>query len=346
MHKTMHKIFRTAAALTLLSLVGAGASAQTTEVSISSWVPPSHLIMKDILQPWAQEVEKATAGRVKFRFLPKAVANPVGHFDAVRDGLADLSFISHSYTPARFPLTKFGVMPFAGKDAEARSLAVWRTYDRYLARANEHQGVKLLAIYTHGPGTVFNAKRPINGVADIAGLKFRVGGGMAADVGQALGATMVQKPAPESYELLSQGIVDGVFFPLESVTAFKLEKIIRYATEFPGGLYSDTHAIIMNEAKFNSLSKQDQQTLMNLAGDHLVEMAGKAWDRHDKEAAGVLKAAGVQFTMANATFVNAVRERVRNFEADWNKEAAAKGIDGSKVQAAFREELQKAEARK
>ena len=341
----MRSFFRAAAGslLASLSLAGATAFAQT-EISISSWVPPSHLLVKDFLQPWSQEVEKATGGRVKFRLLPKAVANPIGHLDAVKDGLADLAFISHSYTPQRFPLTRFGVMPFAGRDAEARSVAVWRVYERDLLKANEHQGVKLLTIYTHGPGIIFNSKRPVKSIKDLAGLKFRVGGGMAADVGEAVGATVLQKPAPESYELLSQGIVDGVFFPAESVASFKLEKIIRYATEFPGGLYSDSHAVIMNEAKFNSLSKQDQQTLMKLAGEHMARLAGRAWDRHDHDAVGVMKAAGIQVTQADAAFVGAVRERVRNFEADWMKAAAAKGIDGAKVLAEFRTELKKAES--
>jgi hypothetical protein len=41
-----------------------------------------------------------------------------------------------------------------------------------------------------------------------------------------------------------------------------------------------------------------------------------------------------------------VRERTSKFEADWIKEAAAKGIDGAKVLAAFHEELKKLEAGK
>src|SRR5512147_611535 len=118
----MRKFFTAAVAAAIALACMGGARAQT-EVSISSWVPPSHLLVKDFLLPWTQEVEKATGGRVKFRFLPKPVANPIGHLDAVKDGLADLAFISHSYTPARFPLTRFGVMPFAGRDAEARSVA-------------------------------------------------------------------------------------------------------------------------------------------------------------------------------------------------------------------------------
>jgi hypothetical protein len=39
-----------------------------------------------------------------------------------------------------------------------------------------------------------------------------------------------------------------------------------------------------------------------------------------------------------------VRARTKQFEADWINEAAAEGIDGAKVLAAFRAELKKLEA--
>jgi len=38
------------------------------------------------------------------------------------------------------------------------------------------------------------------------------------------------KPAPESYELLSTGVMDGTLFPAESIESFKIEKVIRHAT--------------------------------------------------------------------------------------------------------------------
>jgi hypothetical protein len=39
-------------------------------------------------------------------------------------------------------LTRFGVPPFGGDNAEAQSVAVRRIYNAYLAKANEHAGVK------------------------------------------------------------------------------------------------------------------------------------------------------------------------------------------------------------
>ena len=50
------------------------AAAQTT-LTYSSWVPPTHHLTT-WQASWAAEVEKATAGRVKFQSLPKAPAAP------------------------------------------------------------------------------------------------------------------------------------------------------------------------------------------------------------------------------------------------------------------------------
>src|SRR5438105_15250627 len=77
------------------------ALAQTTTLTMSSWVSPQHHLTANVLQGWANEVEKATGGRVKFTMLPKHPSAPPGTFDAVRDGLVDLSYVTATYTPAR-----------------------------------------------------------------------------------------------------------------------------------------------------------------------------------------------------------------------------------------------------
>ena len=57
------------AALTL-AVTAAPALAQTTTLTMSSWVSPQHHLTSTVLQGWANEVEKATNGRVKFTMLP------------------------------------------------------------------------------------------------------------------------------------------------------------------------------------------------------------------------------------------------------------------------------------
>ncbi|CAM4147092.1 TRAP transporter substrate-binding protein [Bordetella tumulicola] len=335
MIKTLANIAITGAALAATL----PAHAQKVQLTVSSWLPPTHAVVADFIMPWAKEIEQATDGRVTLRLLPKPVTNPAGHFDAVRDGLVDISFVSHAYYPGRFQLTKFAVMPFSGNTAVSRSVAAWDTYEKYLLKADEHKGVQLLGIYAHGPGIVFTTSKPVADIDDFQGLKVRVGGGMAADVAKAVGATPIAKPAPESYELLSTGVVDGVFFPAESLVSFKLDGLIKHATVFPGGLYSDTHAVIMNRDAFARLSKQDQDIVLKLSGRHLAEIAGKAWDKHDAEAHKVLDSGRIQVVKADDALVAAVRERTQGFEQVWLDAAAAQGIDGPAALASFRSEI-------
>ena len=100
----------------VLGLGSVAASAQTT-LTMSSWVGPNHLLTKDVLQAWAANVEKATNGRVKFQMLAKHPSAAPGTFDAVRDGLVDVSYVTASYTPARHPLPLLAELPGAGATA-------------------------------------------------------------------------------------------------------------------------------------------------------------------------------------------------------------------------------------
>jgi TRAP-type C4-dicarboxylate transport system substrate-binding protein len=335
------KIALTATVLGVLSV--GGVSAQTT-LTMSSWVGPSHPLTRDVLGGWAAAVEKATNGRVKLQMLPKAPMAAPGTFDGVRDGLVDVSYVTASYTPARHPLPLLAELPGSGASGEINSVAYNRIHWKYLQQANEYKGVKLLGVFTHGPGQMFSVKKPVTSVADLAGMKVRSGGGISEASAKALGASPLVKPAPESYELLSSGVADGTFFPSESIKSFNLDKVVKHATYFPGGFYSSAFGFFMNEDKWNKLSKQDQDAITSVSGEALARMAGKAWDAADKVGIDAMKAAGVVMVDANPAFVADVRKRTEPLINDWIKAANAKGIDGAKVFAEFHEELKKVAA--
>jgi TRAP-type C4-dicarboxylate transport system substrate-binding protein len=320
-----------------------GASAQTV-LTMSSWVPPTHSLTRDVLVVWSQQVEKATNGRVKFEMLPKHPSAAPGTFDAVRDGLVDVSFVTASYTPARHPLPLMAELPGAGATAEINSIAFSRIHWKYFQAANEYKGVKLLGVFTHGPGQMFTVKKQVQSVADLAGLKIRTGGGISEASAKLLGASPFVKPAPESYELLSSGVADGTFFPSESIVSFKLDKVVKYATFFPGGFYSSSFGFFMNEDKWNKLSKQDQDAIMSVSGEALAKLAGRSWDAADHGGVEAMKAAGVTIIDASPAFVADVRQRTAPLVQDWIKSANAKGVDGAKAWAEYQDELKKVAA--
>ncbi|MET0485366.1 MAG: TRAP transporter substrate-binding protein [Candidatus Rokuibacteriota bacterium] len=321
------------------------ALAQTTTLTMSSWVSPQHHLTANVLQGWATEVEKATNGRVKFTMLPKHPSAPPGTFDAVRDGLVDLSFVTASYTPARHILPLMPELPGSGETALINSVAYSRIYWKHFHKVGEYKGVKQLGVFTHGPGQMFT-KKPVASIADVQGLKIRTGGGVAEAVAKALGASAFVKPAPESYELLSSGVADGVFFPMESIISFKLDTVLEQATLFPGGMYSSAFGFFMNEDKWNKLPKQDQEAIEKLSGEHIARLAGNSWDEADRKGMDALKKSGVKIVEANSAFVAEVKKRSAPIVEDWITKANAKGLDAVKILAEFREELKKVAAGK
>jgi TRAP-type C4-dicarboxylate transport system substrate-binding protein len=318
--------------------------AQTT-LTMSSWVSPQHHLTANVLQGWATEVEKATKGRVKFTMLPKHPSAPPGTFDAVRDGLVDLSYVTASYTPARHILPLMPELPGAGETSLVNSVAYSRIHWKHFHKVGEYKGVKLLGVFTHGPGQMFT-KKPVNGIGDVQGLKIRTGGGVAEAVAKALGASAFVKPAPESYELLKSGVADGVFFPMESIISFKLDTVLEQATLFPGGMYSSAFGLFMNEDKWNKLPKQDQEAIEKISGEHIARLAGKSWDEADVKGLEALKKSGVKIVNASPELVAEVKKRSTPIIDDWVKQASAKGVDAAKILAEFREELKKVAAGK
>jgi len=332
------------AALLGAAAVASHAEAQTT-LTMSSWVSPQHHLTSVVLQGWANEVEKATGGRVKLQMLPKHPSAPPGTLDAVRDGLVDVSYVTASYTPARHILPMLAELPGAGDTALVNSIAYSRIHWKHFHKLGEYRGVKLLGVFTHGPGQMFT-KRPVTGINDVQGLKIRTGGGVAEAVAKALGASAFVKPAPESFELLKSGVADGVFFPLESVVSFKLDTVLEQATLFPGGMYSSAFGFFMNEDKWNKLPKEDQAAIEKLSGEYLARMAGRSWDEADKRGMEALKKSGVKIVNADPAFVAEVQKRSAPIIDDWVKKASAKGIDAAKILAEFRAELKKVAAEK
>jgi TRAP-type transport system periplasmic protein len=300
-----------------------------TVLTASSWLPPSH-ILSETQKAWCAQLESKTAGKIKCNVLPRAVAGAPATFDAVRNGLADLSFTVHGYTPGRFATTQIAEFPFLGNNAEPVSVAFQRIYEKNPAMAEEHKGVKVLAVFTHGPGIVFNTKRDINKIDDLAGLKFRVGGGMVNEISKALGMNVTLKPAPESYELLSSGVMDGTLFPAESVESFKIDKVVRYGTQFPGGLYNTSFVFMMNQAKYDALAPDVKKVVDEMSGEFAARLFGQGWDKVDRRGLAFMQASGVQMSKADAAFVKAVGDKTASLVDTWAKAAEAKGMKDPK----------------
>lgn len=322
-------------------LAASTASAQTApEVSLrfNRWVPPTHHFHARIMAPWAERVEKASNGRIKIEFTPASLGAPPRQFDLAATGVADITAGNQTYTPERFVASRVAELPFLGDTAESLSVAQWRVHEKYLVRADEYKGTRLLTVFNNGPYQIFTTKKAIVTASDLENLKMRAAGGMPTDIAKALEIVPVATPITEAYESLSRGIVEGTFLPPDSVRSFQLDKFLEHQIRIPRGLFNAAFFVVINEKKFAALSSANQAAMLSISGETFARTAGRIWDDQDRIANEQFAKSGMKVTSANAALMADLSKRLSHIEAKWIREASERGIEARAALEMFRRE--------
>jgi len=331
--------FLTTSALALCTATGAYAAETLT---ISTWLPPSHPVNTGMFTQLTEMMSEASDGLIETE-LKNGLAPPPAQMDLLLDGAADIAILFHGYTPGRFVGTKLVEIPGYEGNAEAASVAHWRVHEAMLAELDEHRGVKVIALTTHGPGQIHSNKE-VASLDDLQGLKTRLGGGVSADVGAELGLVGIQVPAPKVYETLDSGAADAVAMNMGERISFKLNEVAKNVYEMPGGFYRGSFSVIMSQETFDGLPEDVQQKLdSEVFGETASRMMGAVWDQSDVDAREATEAAG------DNKIVTASEEDQARFAEMAAKvrdkviaELDAAGVDGQAAYEMMREEMAKA----
>lgn len=263
-----------------------------TVLHVGTWLPASSAQNEVVWPTWANWVEEATEGRVKVK-LEYDLGHPKTMFNLVEDGVIDASFSVNGYLPGRFRLPALAETPAETDDAEKGSVALWKTYEKYFEPAGEFNGLKVLGMFVHGPGQL-HTSFPVNSLADLKSRKIRVGGGVVNELAERLEVTPVSAPATKVYEMMQQGVVEGVFLPAQEQKFLRLNEVTSQLTIFPKGMYNTAFTIFMNPDVFESLSKADQAAIMSVSGEKLSRLAGRAWAESDQKGLEAAAQGGVK----------------------------------------------------
>jgi TRAP-type C4-dicarboxylate transport system substrate-binding protein len=323
------------------------ASAQAAEVTlrIDSWLSPKHVQNAHVFPEFIKQLEAATKGAVTAKVNYPPQANPRTMYDRIRTGATDIAWGLHDYTPGRFTINEVATLPASGADdAYQQSVAYWRIHKQYLEKFNEHEGVKLLTVFTHGPG-LMTSRKEIRTFDDLKGMKVRVAGGLTSQVAEHLRMVPVSAPATKIYEILSAGIVDAAFTAMEGKKVFNLDEVAKYTLEYPGAMFFATFFIAMNPDKFNSLKPEYQKAIMDISGENLAKIAGKYWTESDRSVYEESKAKGINFLVASGELKEKMAKAFEPVAADWAKRARQQGLTNpEEVHAALRAEVARVKA--
>jgi TRAP-type transport system periplasmic protein len=278
------------------------------ELSFAHFVPPQHTITASLIEPLANGVSTATNGELTIKVYPggELGKGPVEQYVRALQGVADITWGLQGYTSSQFPKSMLIELPGAVPDGKHGYDMLWDAFDGQLK--DEFPGTKPLALWVSEPNVMIMKDHEIRKPEDLAGLKIRVAGAVAADVVTALGATPVQMPIPEVYNALQTGLIDGVFTGSSAIADFKLDEVANsYTIGAPLGRIS--FYVVMNQGKYDSLSDAGKKAIDDNSGRALSKSAEDAWNAKGEMAIADAKAAG------NNTVIELTGEEIAAFAA-------------------------------
>jgi TRAP-type C4-dicarboxylate transport system substrate-binding protein len=310
----------------LASLPGA-ASAQT-QWDLPTNYAASAFHTKNIVQ-FAADVEKATGGSLKIVVRPGG--EMIKHAEikrAVSDGKAAAGEVLISLAADEAPVYGVDSIPFlaTGYDG-ARKL--YEAQKPYLEKQLAKEGLVLLFSVPWPPQGVY-AKRQIQSIGDLQGLKFRTYNAMTRRVAELAGAQPTQIEVPDLPAAFASGRVDIMITSASSGVQSKAEQYLTH--------YIDTQAWVPRNMVFANKAAIDRLTAAEKKA--LTEVAGAAEDRGWKLSieemtikTKALKEAGIAVLSPSPELQSGLAKIGGVIANEW---AASAGADGEAMLAAYK----------
>jgi len=304
--------------------------AQKASLKISHQFPGGTIKEGDfrdrLVRTFAAEVEKRSAGAVKFEIYPgSSLMKTNAQFSSMRKGALDMALIPLSYAGGEIPEVNIGLMP--GLVVSYDQAYSWKTkpVGQELARLLEAKGIVLVSWIWQAGGV---ASRNIVDPEDAKGMKVRGGSREVDMILKEAGASVVTLPSNEIYAAMQTGAMDAAMTSSTSFISFRLEEVAKALTTARNGAYWFMfEPLMMSKAIFDALPKDQRDTIMAV-GAEMEKFALEAAKKDDIEVAKVYQKAGAQVVDLNAASIKKWQAIAR--QTAW-KDYAAKNEGSAKL---------------
>jgi TRAP-type C4-dicarboxylate transport system substrate-binding protein len=280
-----------------------------------------------IHQGWADDVMKATNGRVKIEVYPgAALGPPPGAYDRLKTNTTDIEMAPPSYAAGQFPLIDVINLPQIGlPNINVGNNVCVDLFEKFPEMRAEWANYKICVAGMSGPATLTTTKKPVRVMEDLKGLKIRVPSKTAGDAVTLLGAVPIYMPVSEVFLALEKGVVDGVHMSTIGWAAFKLTDLIKYYNSIT--ICDNATFVVMSLDKWKSLPPDIQKILdeVNLSWNR--EKWGKIGDAEMESTANLYKNKdkGKEFLASSAQEEAKWQEVCKPIWASWVDSVKAKG---------------------
>jgi TRAP-type C4-dicarboxylate transport system substrate-binding protein len=302
------------------------AEQKAMKLRLSVFWPPQHPITK-LLDQWGKDVEKVTDGRITVTvFASSTLSPPMQVYDNTVRGVVDVGASLLAYSPGRLPLSEVLQQPLGYTSGYQATMVANEYYKKF--KPKEFDDVKVMYLHAGAPGFIFT-KNPSKSLADIKGKRIKANA-ENVDIVRNLGAAPVTMPVTETYDGLSRGLIDGCLFPLEALQGFKIAEVVKTVLEDVPMSYATSIYLIMNKAKWNALSPDDQKAIEKL-NDEYAEKQGRLWDTLNANAVKYAKEKGVTFVKVSKEDEATTARNMKPILDNYVKTSKAKGLPGAEA---------------
>ncbi len=255
--------------LASLALVQSTAIAETTSLKVLGQPVGSGLIQQQKEQPFFDNFAENSGMDIKIEYLPVDVAGIPDNdgMRVLRTGLFDIVSVRGSQVsrdePTILGLDLVGLNP----DFESGKTHVEAFLPTVDKAVQKRFNARLLGVWPAGPQVIF-CKPEISSLADLDGLKVRVGDQTAAAFVDKFGATGVPLPFGEVQQSLARGVVDCAITGPASANSGGWPEVT--TTVLPIALQLAMNGYAINLDSWNELNA-DQQEQLESAIDSLVD---------------------------------------------------------------------------
>jgi TRAP-type C4-dicarboxylate transport system substrate-binding protein len=249
---------------------------------------------------WAEAVYSQSEGRIYVSVNNGgALAKPTESLDKVKEGAVDLAWGLQSFYPGQFPLTDTLSMPMiAYTDSAQASKIMEDIYEKGLLDGDTgYEGTKVILIRSGNDAPIITTSKKLEVAADLKGLTLR---GSAAPIQAFLGefgATGAGCPINELYQGLQNGQFNGAITDWHGVDSFSLFEVAKYYAD--EAITYNTYYFLINEAKYNSLSAENQAVIDSLSGAAALNIMLNDWEAMETSTKDKIAAAdGEVYTLS------------------------------------------------
>ncbi len=246
---------------------------ETTTIKISHQFPggtPTQGDFRDRLcRKFAAEVEKRSAGKMKFAIYPGSSLMKVNaQFSALRKGALDMTLLPLPYAGGEVPEVNIALMP--GLVTSYEQGLRWKDAEigKALSQVLADKGL-IIVTWIWQAGGAASREKPVVVPDDAKGLKIRGGSREMDMVFKAAGASVLSIPSNETYAAMQTGAADAVTTSSTSLISFRLEEVSKHLTTSKVGksYWFMLEPLLMSKAVFDKLPKDQQQLIMTVGAE-------------------------------------------------------------------------------